>query len=211
MRTEADPKGRGIQVCVMNFRCESQLICGWSGQLMLLWVTVLLALSPCSQSSESLMRILPSRSTYQPSIEKVSSCYGLAVLRGGGSDEEDVDEEDEIVETKVPEGYWRNPRTGRYKDLPDDETAIQWRIADWYLDRRGAGSKERHAKSRESGKHLITEQMSLRKRPLESRRDKQGANAFSRNVLDREILTFSDTMFAGTRYLSTRFLHHARC
>ena len=77
-------------------------------------------------------------------------------------------------------------RRGKYADAPDEEIAFCMQLDSVARERRGEGSKQRHARARQQRIH---ETGSLKKKPLGSRRDRQGVTVSATRTADVELMS----------------------
>ena len=92
----------------------------------------------------------------------------------------------------------KRPKSKRYAHLPDEGTEMAWRLADLILSRRGTGSKERHAASREKGKRRAAQTETLKKLQHGSKRQQQGGTAHNVSELTQELLSYGMMLLSGT-------------
>ena len=79
-----------------------------------------------------------------------------------------------------------DPVRGKHADAPDEEIAFCMQLDEMARERRGEGSKQRHATARQ---RRIHETGSLHKKPLGSRRDRQGATVSATRTADLELMS----------------------
>eukprot|EP00960_Hanusia_phi_P025008 735992-Hanusia_phi.AAC.1 len=122
-------------------------------------------------------------------------------LRGGGvkrsSRKEDPDAQPVSLK-HVSRPKSRTLLTGRYKHLPNEETAAWWRLLDGFFERRGEGSEKKHTESRIYGKRSVNRTFTLKKLQHGTKREQKkqtkaigSSLLFERAQYEQELDTWS--------------------